>query len=100
MNTKFTDVTRFTQVTRFIKEIFSYNEKFKYNLGRWCHISIPNCNHDTIMRKIDFANNDNNLCNKKTNNTSTNSTLTNNTSTSLINSSELKPQDFIDIYFH
>ena len=96
MNTKFTQVTRFTDVTRFIKEIFSYNEKFNYNLGRWCHISIPNCNHDTIMRKIDFANNDNNLCNKKINNSSTNN-INSNTSN---NSNKLKPQDFIDIYFH
>mgnify|MGYP001395528323 FL=1 len=42
-----------------------YNIKF-YNeptflLGRWCHINIPKCNNDIILRKIDFANSDNNL---------------------------------------
>ncbi len=37
-----------------------YNEP-KFLLGRWCHINIPNCNNDVILRKIDFANSDNNL---------------------------------------
>ena len=35
-----------------------------YLLGRWCHINIPKCNDSVILRKIDFANSDNNLCNK------------------------------------
>lgn len=35
-----------------------------YLLGRWCHKNIPNCNDSVILRKIDFANSDNNLCNK------------------------------------
>lgn len=30
-------------------------------LGRWCHVNVPNCNSNTILKKIDFANNDNNL---------------------------------------
>ncbi len=37
-----------------------YNEP-KFLLGRWCHINIPKCNNDVILRKIDFANSDNNL---------------------------------------
>ena len=34
-------------------------------LGRWCHLNVPKCNDDVILRKIDFANIDNNLSCKK-----------------------------------
>tara|TARA_Y100000996_G_C22472705_1_gene622814 strand:- start:496 stop:753 length:258 start_codon:yes stop_codon:yes gene_type:complete len=50
-------------------------------LGRWCHVNVPNCNSNIILKKIDFANNDNNLSyknNKKVVNTS------------------LTPQEYID----
>lgn len=30
-------------------------------LGRWCHISIPQCCEKVINKKIDFANMDNNF---------------------------------------
>ncbi len=45
------------------KNLYS-SESYK-NLGRWCHLGIPNCTHDVLLRKIDFANSDNNFCNKK-----------------------------------
>ena len=52
----------------FIKKTLSninfYNEQ-KILLGRWCHLNVPNCNNDVIIRKIDFANSDNNLSYKK-----------------------------------
>jgi hypothetical protein len=31
-------------------------------LGRWCHVSLPNCSIDVVKKKIDFANQDNSLC--------------------------------------
>lgn len=30
-------------------------------LGRWCHISLPNCGNKIIERKIDFALMDNDI---------------------------------------
>jgi len=36
--------------------------KFKNDnilLGRWCHINVPKCNNEIILKKIDFANIDN-----------------------------------------
>ena len=49
----------------FIKKIYhviNFKEKIPI-LGRWCHITIPSCNNDIIMRKIDLANQDNNYKN-------------------------------------
>ena len=37
------------------------NETTNITLGRWCHVGVPKCNHDVIMKKLDFANMDNNL---------------------------------------
>lgn len=61
----------------YFKNIISYSNNFlqklfkqeegKYLLGRWCHINIPNCNNNVILKKIDFANGDNNLCYKNLN---------------------------------
>ena len=43
-----------------------YTKLFEYKntnitLGRWCHVGVPKCNHEVIMKKLDFANMDNNL---------------------------------------
>ena len=40
------------------------SEPYK-QLGRWSYPGIPNCTQDVLLRKIDFANSDNNLFNKK-----------------------------------
>lgn len=42
------------------RTLFKTNET-SYLLGRWCHINIPHCNDSVILKKIDFANSDNNL---------------------------------------
>ena len=44
---------------------FLYSSEPYRQLGRWCHPGIPNCTQDVLLRKIDFANSDNNFCNKK-----------------------------------
>jgi hypothetical protein len=31
-------------------------------LGRWCHVNMPKCNYDVVLKKIDMANRDNNFC--------------------------------------
>ena len=60
-----------SKIISFAKYIKSTLFNFKiYNepniiLGRWCHINVPKCNNDVILRKIDFANCDNNLSYKK-----------------------------------
>lgn len=48
-----------------LKDIFNFikfSNNSKYLLGRWCHLNVPNCNENVILKKIDFANSDNNLC--------------------------------------
>lgn len=42
-----------------------YSSEHYRNLGRWCHPGLPKCTQDVLLRKIDFANSDNNFCNKK-----------------------------------
>jgi hypothetical protein len=37
------------------------DQKLSY-LGRWCHVNMPNCNYDVVLKKIDMANGDNNFC--------------------------------------
>ena len=57
-------------MVKLISTIFNNFSKILYSpepykqLGRWCHPGIPNCTPDVLLRKIDFANSDNNLCNK------------------------------------
>ena len=31
-------------------------------LGRWCHVNMPKCDYDVVLKKIDMANGDNNFC--------------------------------------
>lgn len=52
-----------SSILNFINNIKINNEKIPI-LGRWCHINVPKCNYNTILRKIDMANQDNNLCYK------------------------------------
>ena len=42
--------------------LINANEKQMYLLGRWCHINMPKCNYDVVLKKIDMANRDNNFC--------------------------------------
>jgi len=56
----------------FINKLFKIDEPM-FMLGRWCHVNVPKCNHDVILKKIDFANSDNNLS-YKTNKTNKNNT--------------------------
>ncbi len=46
-----------------ISNILYSNESYR-QLGRWCHPGVPNCTQEVLLRKIDFANSDNNLCSK------------------------------------
>ena len=43
-----------------ILKLFSKTSE-KALLGRWCHISLPNCGNKIIERKIDFALMDNDI---------------------------------------
>ena len=52
--------TNINNLNKIINKLFKFDEP-TFLLGRWCHINVPKCNHDVIMRKIDFANSDNNL---------------------------------------
>ena len=38
------------------------NEQQLSFLGRWCHVNMPKCNYDIVLKKIDMANRDNNFC--------------------------------------
>ena len=54
------NIVYISKFNRFINNLFQVNNQI-YMLGRWCHVNVPKCNHDVILKKIDFANNDNNL---------------------------------------
>ena len=47
-----------------IYNVINYKETYRL-LGRWCHPILPNCNQNVLLKKIDFANSDNNFCIKK-----------------------------------
>lgn len=50
---------------KFINKIYKFckfNQENNPILGRWCHINMPKCNHDVLIKKIDMANYDNNFC--------------------------------------
>ena len=53
-----------TNIISNISSILFSSEPYR-QLGRWCHPGVPNCTQDVLLRKIDFANSDNNFCNKK-----------------------------------
>ena len=93
--------TIFMDGFKIIKNIFDYHEKTKL-LGRWCHVNVPNCNNHVIMKKIDFANLDNNICNyvKKSNSNSNSNNNSNSNSNNNSNNSNYKPQEYIDAFYH
>jgi len=54
------NISNFYSILKKYVKLFSY-KKTNITLGRWCHVGVPNCNHDVIMKKLDFANRDNTL---------------------------------------
>ena len=80
------NIMNISKINSFINKFFKVDEPI-FMLGRWCHINVPKCNQDVILKKIDFANSDNNLS-YKTNKTN----KTNKTSKKNVNDS----QEYID----
>ena len=80
------NIMNFVNFNSFINKLFKVDEPI-FMLGRWCHINVPKCNHDVILKKIDFANSDNNLSYK------TNKTNKINEKKS---KDSLTPQEYID----
>ena len=80
------NIMNISNINSFINKLFKVDEPI-FMLGRWCHINVPNCNHDVILKKIDFANSDNNLSYK-----------TNKTNKIIEKKSKhsLTPQEYID----
>tara|TARA_Y100000022_G_C12993899_1_gene259186 strand:+ start:73 stop:354 length:282 start_codon:yes stop_codon:yes gene_type:complete len=60
INSNITNIINVNNLNKIINNLFKIDEPM-FMLGRWCHVNIPKCNNDVIMRKIDFANSDNNL---------------------------------------
>ena len=60
------NIMNFVNFNSFINKLFKVDEPI-FMLGRWCHVNIPNCNHDVLIKKIDMANRDNNFCIKPKN---------------------------------
>ena len=84
------NIMNFVNFNSFINKLFKVDEPM-FMLGRWCHVNVPKCNHDVILKKIDFANSDNNLS-YKTN-------KANETSKKNVNDS-LRPQEYIDGFYN
>ena len=87
------NIMNISNINSFINKLFKVDEPISM-LGRWCHINVPKCNHDVILKKIDFANSDNNLSyktNKINKNSKTNKKVVNNS---------LTPQEYIDGFYN
>ena len=84
------NIMNFVNFNSFINKLFKVDEPI-FMLGRWCHLNVPKCNYDVILKKIDFANSDNNFSYK------TNKTNKNNKK-SVDNS--LTPQEYIDGFYN
>lgn len=82
-------VNNLSKVTSLIKNV--YNSSIKYSnesrnmLGRWCHVNMPSCDNEKILKKIDFANIDNNSHFYKINKN--------------VNKDNFKPQEYIDAFY-
>jgi hypothetical protein len=55
-------INKFNNLTNLLSRLTKVNEKQFGLIGRWCHINMPNCNYDVVLKKIDMANHDNNFC--------------------------------------
>lgn len=73
---------------KFINKLLNVNNQV-YMLGRWCHVNVHKCNHDVILKKIDFANSDNNLSYNKVNKVNKKEENT---------KKSFKPQEYIDAF--
>ncbi len=83
-------ISNFNNYNNFINRFFKVDEPLNM-LGRWCHVNVPKCNYDVILKKIDFANSDNNLS-YKTN-------KINKTNKKVVDDS-LTPQEYIDGFYN
>jgi hypothetical protein len=59
---RYNNISKILSYTNVINIINKFNTEKSPVLGRWCHVNIPNCNHDVLIKKIDMANRDNNFC--------------------------------------
>lgn len=57
-------INKFSYFKNILYKISKINDQNISLLGRWCHINMPKCNHDVVLKKIDMANQDNNFCYK------------------------------------
>ena len=82
---------------KFIKKLFKIDEPM-FMLGRWCHVNVPKCNHNVILKKIDFANSDNNLSYKanESNKANKDNKANKNNKNNTKNNKSLSPQEYID----
>ena len=55
-------INNLTNFTEFLSRFTKNNEQQFGLIGRWCHINMPKCNYDIVLKKIDMANRDNNFC--------------------------------------
>ena len=55
-------INNFINFKNILYGLTKVNEQQRYLLGRWCHVNMPKCNYDVVLKKIDMANGDNNFC--------------------------------------
>ena len=55
-------INKLTNFRNILSILTKVNEQQIGLLGRWCHINMPKCNYDVVLKKIDMANRDNNFC--------------------------------------
>lgn len=60
-------INNFNYFKNILSALLKTNEKNIYPLGRWCHVNMPKCDYNVVIKKIDMANRDNNFCIKPKN---------------------------------
>ena len=55
-------INNLTNFTEFLSRFTKTNDQNLSYLDRWCHVNMPKCNYDVVLKKIDMANRDNNFC--------------------------------------
>jgi len=44
-------INNLTNFTEFLSRFTKTNDQKMSYLGRWCHVNMPKCNYDTILKK-------------------------------------------------
>ena len=47
-------INNFNYFKNILSALLKTNEKNIYPLGRWCHVNMPKCDYNVVIKKIDI----------------------------------------------